>query len=49
MECPKCHRPLHDCQKCNGRGFISDFGNRVNCGTCNTTGKVCSDHGGRWK
>ena len=48
-DCPKCHRPLHKCQKCNGHGYISDFGNRVNCGACNYTGLICNEHGGRWK
>jgi hypothetical protein len=48
-DCPKCHRPLQKCQKCDGRGGISDFGNWTNCGNCKTTGKVCNEHGGNWK
>jgi len=47
-DCPKCHRPLHNCQKCNGRGGISDFGNWVNCSNCND-GRVCSQHGRNWR
>jgi len=48
-DCPKCYRPLHRCQSCDGKGSISDFGNKVNCGKCNNTGQVCSQHGGLWK
>jgi hypothetical protein len=48
-DCPKCHRPLQRCQKCNGQGYISDFGNKVNCKTCNNSGQVCNQHGGLWK
>ena len=48
-DCEKCHRTLQDCQGCNGgraRGFA---GTKLTCSKCNTTGQVCSEHGGPWK
>jgi hypothetical protein len=43
MKCEKCHRPLNDCQSCNGGR------SNLTCSTCRTTGSVCSEHGGYWK
>jgi hypothetical protein len=48
MECRKCHRRLHDCQGCNG-GRASGLGGKLGCSKCNSTGLVCSQHGGHWK
>ena len=48
-ECKKCHRPLHDCQACDGGRKRGMGGIRLTCSRCNTTGLVCSQHGGHWK
>ncbi|ODQ87169.1 hypothetical protein BHQ18_24725 [Mycolicibacterium flavescens] len=48
VECKKCHRPLHDCSGCNG-GRASGIGGKLTCSKCNSTGVVCSQHGGHWK
>ena len=45
MTCTKCHRPLHDCQYCNG-GRASGIGGRLTCNKCDNTGRLCSEHGG---
>ena len=41
-----CGRPLHDCQGCNGGRASSPIAGKL---TCNSTGLVCSEHGGHWK
>lgn len=48
MKCKKCHRPLNDCQGCNGGRASGMFG-KLTCSKCNSTGMVCSEHGGHWK
>lgn len=49
MECTKCHRPLNDCQSCNGGRAHSPIAGKLTCSACASTGSVCSQHGGRWK
>jgi len=48
-ECNKCHRPLHDCDVCEGQTRKSFLGDRLACSNCNSTGLICSIHGGHWK
>ena len=45
MDCTKCHRPLKDCQYCNG-GRASGIAGKLTCSKCNTTGLLCNEHGG---
>lgn len=48
--CHKCHRPLHDCDACNGgRSGRSPLGDKLQCSKCGTTGLVCNEHGAHWK
>lgn len=46
--CKKCHRPVNDCQACNGGRASGMFG-KLTCSKCNNTGSVCSEHDGHWK
>jgi hypothetical protein len=48
-ECKKCHRPLRDCDTCKGQTKKSFLGDRLSCRKCNSTGLICSVHGGHWK
>lgn len=47
--CTKCHRTLNDCPACNGGRNSSGMFGALTCRQCNTTGQVCSEHGGFWK
>lgn len=49
MKCTKCHAPLHTCQVCKGQTTRSILGDRLSCKACNSTGAVCTTHGGYWK
>ncbi len=49
MKCQKCHKQLNDCQACKGGTMRSPLGGKLTCSKCNTTGSVCSTHGGYWK
>lgn len=49
-ECRKCHRPLHPCDACNGgRPGTSLLGDKLQCKNCQSTGRVCDEHGGHWE
>lgn len=49
MSTCRCGRTLNDCQGCKGGRATQPGGGRHTCSKCNSTGQVCSEHGGHWK
>jgi DnaJ-class molecular chaperone len=54
MTCEKCGLPLKDCPDCKGTGGQTakgggGFFGDLTCSTCNSTGKLCPEHGKYWQ
>jgi len=49
MDCSKCYRTLHECRDCQGQTATSIGGWKLTCSTCDSTGLICTEHGGYWQ